>query len=185
MKTKLTILILSLTALLLAGCASPAAEAAPPEDVIAAGVEAPTVEAPAAEAPAAEDAEVAKPPAESEAQGFDTGSRLDEQGAVVVDVTPANLNSPAGTLDFGVGMNTHSVDLSMDLAALSTLTTDTGVTVEASGWTGAPGGHHISGTLSFPATADGAPVLEGASEVRLTIRGVDAPERIFVWKLAQ
>lgn len=186
MKTKLTILILALTALLLAACGSPAAEAAVPESVIEEAAEVPA-EAPAAEEPAAAEvpAVEAKPAAESAAPGFDTGTRLDEQGAVVVEVTPANLNSGAETLDFGVALNTHSVDLGMDFATLSTLTTDTGLTVDASAWSGASGGHHVSGTLSFPATVDGAALLGGATEITLTIRDVDAPERVFVWKLTQ
>jgi len=55
------------------------------------------------------------------AKGNDELTRLDEQGAVVFEVTPLNLGTPAETLEFDVAMNTHSVDLSMDLAGLSTL----------------------------------------------------------------
>jgi hypothetical protein len=43
-------------------------------------------------------------------------TRLDEQGMVTVEVTPLNLGMPGETLVFEVSMNTHSVDLSMDLA---------------------------------------------------------------------
>ena len=55
-------------------------------------------------------------------------------GAVVVEIVPQKLNNPGQTLDFEVRMNTHSVDLSMNLAGLATLTTDTGKTVQAIGW---------------------------------------------------
>lgn len=114
---------------------------------------------------------------------FESESRLDEQGAVTVAVTPLNLGNPEDTLDFEIAMNTHSVDLSMDLAQLATLTTDTGKSVEATAWDAPSGGHHVSGTLSFPAAVDGAPLLEGVSTLTLTIRDVDVPERVFVWDL--
>jgi hypothetical protein len=110
-------------------------------------------------------------------------ARLDEQGAVIFEVTPLNLGTPADTLDFDVAMNTHSVDLSMDLATLSTLSTDIGVTVQASKWDATPGGHHVEGTLIFPSEKDGKPILDGASKLTLTIVNVDAPARIFEWEL--
>jgi hypothetical protein len=73
-------------------------------------------------------------------------ARTDEQGAVVFQVTPLDLTNPTDTLDFDVAMNTHSVDLGIDLAPLSTLMTDTGLTLQATKWD-APGGcHHVDGT---------------------------------------
>jgi hypothetical protein len=111
-------------------------------------------------------------------------SRIDEQGMVMVQVTPTNLGTPADTLEFDVAMNTHSVNLSMDLATLATLTTDTGSSLPASKWDAPPGGgHHVSGILSFPSTQDGKYILEGAAKLRLTILNVDAPSRIFEWDL--
>ena len=110
-------------------------------------------------------------------------TRIDEQGAVVLEVTPLNLGTPADTLEFDVVMNTHSVDLSMDLAALSTLSTDNGITVQASKWDAVPGGHHVEGKLIFPSTQDGTSILEGASKLTLTIVDVDAPSRVFEWEL--
>ncbi len=111
--------------------------------------------------------------------------RTDGQGMVTVEVTPLNLDNAADTvtLDFDVAMNTHSVDLSMDLAQLATLTTDTGVSVQATKWEATPGGHHVSGKLTFPATLDGKGVLEGASKLTLTIVNLDAPSRVFEWQL--
>ena len=110
-------------------------------------------------------------------------TRTDQQGAVVVEVTPLNLDQPGQTLDFQVSLNTHSVDLSMDLATLATLATDTGLQVEAISWDGPRGGHHVSGTLSFPATADGKPLLEGTSQLTLTISSVDTEARILTWSI--
>jgi hypothetical protein len=117
------------------------------------------------------------------ANGNSELARLDEQGAVVVEVTPLNLGTPADTLEFQVSMNTHSVDLGMDLAVLSTLSTDSGASFQASKWDAVPGGHHVSGTLIFPSMQDGQPILQGASKLTLTIANVDAPTRIFEWEL--
>ena len=105
----------------------------------------------------------------------------DTQGAVVVTVTPVNLDNPGETLDFKVSMKTHSVELDMDLSSLSTLSTDTGVTLPGSAWNGPKGGHHVEGTLSFPAQKDGRSLLEGAKVITLKIQNVDAPERVFSW----
>jgi hypothetical protein len=109
-------------------------------------------------------------------------SKADEQGQVSVVVTPLNLNKAWETIDFRVEMNTHSVDLAMDLATLATITTNSGVTVQAIRWDGPAGGHHVSGTLSFPTAVGGVPVLEGATKLTLTLVEVDVPERVFKWE---
>lgn len=118
-------------------------------------------------------------------QSSSTGDlvRTDEQGAVVVQVTPVNLANPGEAIEFEVELNTHSVDLSMDLGPLATLTTDNGKTVQASLWDAPKGGHHVSGKLIFPATVEGQPVLEGGQKLTLTIKDLDAPERVFSWDL--
>lgn len=110
-------------------------------------------------------------------------TRTDEQGAVVVDVTPTNLTNPTETIDIEVGMNTHSVDLSMDLTKLATLKTDTGLSAAPISWDGGAGGHHVSGKLAFPTQVDGKSFLAGASVLTLVIQNVDAPERTFTWNL--
>lgn len=111
-------------------------------------------------------------------------TRIDEQGMVVIEVTPIDLDTSADSIEFDVVMNTHSVDLSMDLAVLSTLTTDTGLTIPATQWD-APsgGGHHLTGKLIFPSIQDGKPILEGAGKLMLTIVDLDAPLRLFEWEL--
>ena len=109
-------------------------------------------------------------------------SREDAQGLVTVIVTAQNINSSADAIEFSVAMDTHSVDLSMDLALLATLTADTGLTVNGVTWDGPLGGHHVEGTLSFPASVNGASLLDGANMLTLTIRDVDAAERIFSWQ---
>jgi len=122
-------------------------------------------------------------PATAAPQSDDDSVRVDQRGSVVVEVTPLNLRDAADTLDFEVAMNTHSVDLSMDLSTLATLTTDTGVSVQATAWDAPGGGHHVSGKLRFPATKDGKSILDGASRLTLTILNVDAPSRAFEWQL--
>ncbi len=109
---------------------------------------------------------------------------VDQQGAVTVAVTPLNLETTnVETVSFEVAMDTHSVDLSMDLATLATLTTENGNEVLATEWDAEMGGHHVSGILSFPVVVDGTDLLQGASELELIIRDVDAPERVFSWQL--
>lgn len=114
----------------------------------------------------------------------ESATQTDSQGAVTFEVTPLNLNNPGDTLQFDVTMSTHSVELSMDLATLATLTTDTGATIQAILWDGPTGGHHVEGKLSFPASQNGKSVLAGAKQLTLTITNVDAPERTFVWELS-
>lgn len=112
-------------------------------------------------------------------------ARYDAQGAVEVNVEPRVWSrEPGGTIEFEISMNTHSVDLSMDLAKQSTLQTDLGVSVASLDWTGGSG-HHVVGVLRFPAaTATGRSVLDGAALLILTISDVDAPARIFQWDIA-
>jgi hypothetical protein len=120
---------------------------------------------------------------ESSSPSVDSATRVDQQGAIVIEITPLNLDAPTDILEFDVVLTTHSIDLSMDLAKLSTLTTDTGVSVDASRWDAPLGGHHVEGQLIFPATEDGMPILEGATKLTITILNVDAPTRIFKWEL--
>lgn len=110
-------------------------------------------------------------------------TRMDEQGAVIFEVTPLNLDTPVDTLEFDVAMNTHSVDLGMDLAQLATLSTDTGLTIQAEKWDATPGGHHVEGKLIFPSAQDGTSILGGATKLTLTIVNVDAASRVFEWEL--
>lgn len=110
-------------------------------------------------------------------------ARTDEQGEVVVIVTPMNLGQPAETLDFDVALDTHSIDLSMDLAQMAELSTDKGVVVRPIKWDAPMGGHHVAGTLSFPAIMDGVSILDGVTTLTIKMIEVAAPERIFTWQL--
>ena len=102
------------------------------------------------------------------------------KNGVTVDVKPLKFTSgqPA---KFKVRMNTHSVELDEDMAAISTLMDDMGRENRPVNWDGAgPGGHHRTGILEFPA-------LEGSPKsVTLVIRNIaNVPERVFQWNLEQ
>ena len=97
---------------------------------------------------------------------------------VRVDVLPVELVE-GRNVRFEVRLNTHSVALDQDLTAISSLKDNKGNTFQAIGWDGSPpGGHHRSGTLSFPTLA------QGTETVTLIIRGVGKDsERIFSWQV--
>jgi hypothetical protein len=110
-------------------------------------------------------------------------TRIDDQGAIVVEVTSVNPDAAATQLEFTVVLNTHSIDLSMDLAPLATITTDTGLSLDAQLWDAPLGGHHTSGRLVFPLGQEALPLLNEASRLTLTIINLDARSRVFEWEL--
>lgn len=109
-------------------------------------------------------------------------TQTSEGGQVTVEVTWQGLS--AGPV-FTVALNTHSVNLDdYDLMKLAVLRTDQGVEIRPIGWDAPAGGHHRSGTLTFPAKApDGSPLIgPGTRTVELVIREVaGVPERVFRW----
>ena len=139
--------------------------------------------APTKSLPTPNDGQTVQPEQPITAQVNQLPELTDNQGAVTVTVTPLELLDQRDELKFEVSMNTHSVDLGMDLGDLATLRTDTGLTVQADNWDAPGGGHHVSGTLSFPATVNGKPLLQSATQLTLTIKDVDAAQRIFSWIL--
>lgn len=110
-------------------------------------------------------------------------TRTDQQGEVIVQVTPLNLDMPGDTLDFEVSLETHSVELSMNPVNHTTLITDTGIAVQPIAWDGPIGGHHVSGTLTFPVSVDGVFILDGVTKLTMEIRDVDAELRTLEWIL--
>ena len=156
-------------AVILAGCTSGAASATP------------TLAIPSTPTPLATQIPAVAPGTTAEANA--ALSQTDSQGSITVEITPVDLAAASATIAFEVSLNTHSVDLSMDLAAAATLTTDTGRSVAALTWDAPKGGHHVSGKLIFPALVDGTPLLEGASQLTLMLTGIDAPKRRFAWDL--
>ncbi|MEK7277887.1 MAG: hypothetical protein AAB342_03625 [Chloroflexota bacterium] len=180
MTRRLIIPIAVMVSILAAACAP--SSASPPEPILV------TSSAPLETAPT--DASLPTPlPAiqTSSAPAISTENlaRSDSQASVEFVVTPLNLSAPGETLDFDVSLNTHSVDLSWDLATQSVLSTDTGLEVKGASWP-VGGGHHYEGTLSFPSkTADGKLLLDGAKKLTLTVRDAATPERVFEWELSK
>ena len=175
MRKLLALSLILLASVLLAACGSPPVGPAIP------AAETPTEEIQAAPTETAEEIMPEAGDVIGDSVWPEGQTQEDGQGAVTVLITALNLNAEAETIDFEVVLDTHSVELGMDLAALSALSTDTGKTVDGLLWDAPLGGHHVSGTLSFPASQDGLSILDGATELTLTIRDVDAAERVFRW----
>ena len=112
------------------------------------------------------------------AKVFDLDSQENAARGVSVEVEPIDftLGKPAR---FEISLNTHAGSLDTDLAATSVLEDDKGTTYRPTGWDGSPsGGHHRSGTLTFPALGT------ETQSVKLTLKGINGvPERIFEWSL--
>ena len=100
-------------------------------------------------------------------------------GGVTVTVTPAKLVAGAKTWDFSIVLDTHTQDLSDDLAGSAVLVDDRGNEFKALAWDGAaPGGHHRSGVLRFNAIEPRPQALE----LRISRPG-EAKPRTFRWRL--
>ncbi len=98
-------------------------------------------------------------------------------GGVTVSVTPKDLAADAPRWDFEVVFDTHSVNLNHDLVRSAALIDAAGGRHAPLAWDGdPPGGHHRKGVLSFKP-------LGSVDEVRLQIRDVGMPERVFRWPL--
>lgn len=116
----------------------------------------------------------------STAMASDYKTVVSNEGGVRVDVIPLQLANRQAAR-FEVRLNTHSVPLEQDLAAISVLRDDQGREYKPVQWEGdPPGGHHREGVLVFPELA--APL----NSVTLTISSVaNVASREFTWKLNQ
>ena len=102
--------------------------------------------------------------------------QINEKGSVVVEATPLSLTLE-NNVSFNVTFTTHTGDLSYDVAAIAKLSDNKGNVYDPISWTGGKGGHHLSGTLTFPKLSS------QANSVTLEILGIDNFDRIFEWKL--
>ncbi len=118
----------------------------------------------------------ASDPENTTAAAFETQSNGEGSVEVAVKPTALQVGQP---MQFAVGMNTHSVNLSDDMTQAAIVRDDAGNEYEPIAWDGAaPGGHHRSGTLSFAA------LKTKPKYVELVVRGVaQVPERVFKWDL--
>lgn len=113
-----------------------------------------------------------------------TSTQTSDEGQVTVKVT---WTDPSAGLAFAVVMDTHAVDLDgYDLKQLAVLRTDQGREVQPNDWDAPKGGHHRSGTLTFPTNGPDGKSLIGphTRTITLVIRDVaGVPERVFRWAL--
>lgn len=106
-------------------------------------------------------------------------ARTSNAAGVTVKVTPKDVAPGAATWAFAVVLDTHSRDLSGDLAKDSVLVDARGTRYAPVSWEGAPpGGHHREGVLRFKALGP-AP---GAFELHIRRPGESAA-RVFRWTL--
>lgn len=107
-------------------------------------------------------------------------------GNVTIEVTWENPRDTGAPLTFSVGMNTHSVNLDgFDLGKLAVLRNDRGQEVKPQQWDAPSGGHHRSGTLTFPSKDDsGKPMVgAGTKTLEIVIRDVaGVKERVLRWQ---
>jgi hypothetical protein len=102
---------------------------------------------------------------------------VDSRNSITVEATPLGFN-PDEELKIDIKLDTHSVSLDYDIAAISNIEDSLGNTYLAIRWDGSPpGGHHRSGTLSFP------PVEKSTTYLKLTIPDINGVDRIFTWNL--
>ena len=110
-------------------------------------------------------------------------TQTDEHGQVTIAATWQGSGAPTV---FTIAKNTHAVDLdSYDLKQLAVLRIDGGSEIRPTSWEALEGGHHRSGTLTFPATdADGKPLIaSGTRTIELIVRNVaGVSERVFAWQ---
>ena len=106
-------------------------------------------------------------------------TRTSASQGVTVKVTPKVLAPDAPDWEFAVVLDTHSADLSDDLAKTAALIGPGGERIAPTAWEGAAaGGHHREGVLRFQ------PIAPAPASVELQIQrpGEDKP-RLFRWEL--
>jgi hypothetical protein len=108
---------------------------------------------------------------------FDLSAKINSESFVSIEVKPNDFSLDK-TVRFDVSINTHQGSLDFDLTKISYLEDDKGNIYQPLSWEGSPpGGHHRSGTLSFPRLS------EKTKFIKLTIKNVyNVPERIFKWE---
>lgn len=107
---------------------------------------------------------------------FDLSAKINSENSVSIEakLNDFSFNKP---IKFDVSISTHQVSLDFDLTEISYLEDDKGIIYHPLSWEGSPpGGHHRSGTLSFPKLS------EKTKFIKLIIKDVNnVSERVFRW----
>lgn len=107
-------------------------------------------------------------------------TRASAAGGVTVKVTPKDLGAGANEWVFAVALDTHSQDLTDDLAKTAVLAGADGTRTVPSAWERDPksDGHHVAGLLRF------APIRPRPAAIELRIqREKESAPRVFRWAL--
>lgn len=112
------------------------------------------------------------------AQNSEYTEQKDNTGPVSVTVQPLTLID-SGDWTFALTLQTHSVDLTMDIVESVVLIDSAGNEIKPTSWDGdPPGGHHRTGVITFT-----SPELS-PDTVLMQVRNVaDVPLREFSWQL--
>ena len=112
----------------------------------------------------------------------DLSELVNNEGAVTVTLVPLNTfdsESGEGLWKFALELNTHSVELSMDVSQAFVLLDDKNNTYPVTSWEGdPPGGHHREIVLAFQS------IQPKPKRVTIIARDIgDVSERVFVWNV--
>lgn len=104
-------------------------------------------------------------------------SKIDDQSAVTVTVTPIDIFSQSKEWKFDIVMDTHSVELDQDMTKSAILIDDQGKEYKPIIWEGQVGGHHREGVLTFNQ------ITPTPKSVELKIYGTGDVIRNFTWQI--
>lgn len=106
--------------------------------------------------------------------------KVSREGTIEASVEPVSFSEDSSSWDFKVILNSHSAEIDSDLAALSELIGEKGVSYKATAWDGSPpGGHHREGILKFK------PISPKPATITLRINQVGGiAERNFTWSIS-
>lgn len=104
-------------------------------------------------------------------------TKINQENGLIIEATPKNFK-PSQQVQFEIALTTHQGDLDFDLTKQAILIDDGNRQYLPFSWDGGNGGHHLSGTLIFPA------IPENTGQIKLVIRDVyGGKERQFLWEL--
>ena len=105
--------------------------------------------------------------------------QINAEGPVSVTVIPPSELKDSSVWIFGVTLDTHSGNLSQDVAKSALLSDNNGKEYKPVSWEGdAPEGHHRKGVLKF------SPIIPRPASIKLNISKVGGiEERTFMWTL--